>query len=162
MDRSRKAIFTLLSVALLALSLRAYVAWVHRPNDATLVREALLEAIQASREGRPGSAAELLGTSIKVDKVEVTSVQRQITDFIRKQRPSITVDHPNLKIIGNEARIVSSVEIDLGIFGNRRLSQVTMIFRKEDSTEYLVIPTRKWHIVEVRTPDSALSELINQ
>jgi hypothetical protein len=162
MDKSRKAIFILLSVALLALCLRSYVAWINRPNDATLVRQALLEAIQASREGRPGSAAELLGTSIKIDNVEVTSVQRQITDFIRKQRPNLTVDHPAPKIIGNEARIVSSVEIDLGLFGNRRLRQVTMIFRKEDSTEYLVIPTRKWHLVEVRTPESALSELMNE
>jgi len=130
-------------------------------DDRKMISQALGEAIKASREGRPGGVVELLSDSLKVNNIDVGPNQRQITQFIREQKPDVVVQDPSPQITGDEARIVSPVELDLGLLGKRNLSEVTLIFRKEDSTAFLVFPTRKWRLTEVRAPENAVTELMS-
>ena len=151
----------IVGLIVLLVCVRVGISIVNKPDDPKLIQDALKDAIQASKEGRPGGVVELFSQNLKLNSTDVGDNQRQITDFIRKQKPDVTIEDTTPQITGDEARIVSPVSLDLGILGKRQLKDVTLIFKKEDATEYLVIPTRKWHLTEVRTTDSAISELMS-
>jgi hypothetical protein len=160
MNKTGKTLIGIVVVIALLFGIRVALTLSGGQDDRKLIQQSLAEAIKASREGRPGGVVELLSANLKLNETEVGANQRQITDFIRKQKPSVTVTDPTPQITGEEARIVSPVELDLGILGKRNLSEVTLIFRKEDSTEFLLIPTRKWRLTEVRAPETAIAELM--
>jgi hypothetical protein len=39
------------------------------------------------------------------------------------------------------------------------IKDVTLIFAKESATDWLIIPTTKWRLKEVKLPDDAMSQL---
>jgi hypothetical protein len=160
MNKTGKTLIGIVVAIAILFGVRVALSLTGRKDDATLIQQSLQEAVKASREGRPGGVVDLLSNSLTVNQTEVGNARGQINDFIRKQKPSVTVLEPSPQITGDEARIVSPVELDLGILGKRNLSEVTLIFRKEESTEFLLIPTRKWRLTEVRAPETAISELM--
>jgi hypothetical protein len=161
MGKSRKP-FLWIALALLVVGgIRISIALNEGSDDKKLIRDALAEAIKASKEGRPGGVVELFSRNLKVNNQEVNSNQGQIADFIRNQKPDVTVSNPSPLITGDEARIVSPVELDMGLLGKRNMDNVTMIFKREDSTAYLIFPTHVWRLVEVRAPESAISDLMS-
>jgi hypothetical protein len=160
MGKTNKALVAIVAAIVLLACFRIAITIVNKPDDPKLIQEALNDAIQASREGRPGGVVELFSDNLKLNNVNVGGNERQITDFIQKQKPSLEFADTQAQITGSEARIVSPVSMDLGILGKRELKDVTLIFKKEDTTEYLIIPTTKWRLVEVRAPDSAVSDLL--
>lgn len=162
MAKSRKALWGIVVFLIVLVVIRVAISVSSQPDDPKLIRQALDEAVRASREGRPGGVVELLSQNLKLNNVDVGGNQRQIADFIRTQKPDVTVQNPTPQITGDEARIVSPVELSLGLLGKRNLNEVTMIFRKEDTTQYLIFPSRRWRLVEVRAPDSAVNDLMSQ
>jgi hypothetical protein len=151
----------IVGIVIVLLCAKVAINIANKPDDPKLIQLALTEAIQASREGKPGGVMDLLSQNLKLNGTDVAANANQIRDFIRKQHPDITVDDPSPQITGNEARIVSPVQLDFGLIGKRSVPDVTMIFRKEDATEYLIIPTRKWRLTEVMAPDYAVAEFVS-
>jgi len=159
MSKSAKALLLVGLAIVVLVAIRVGIGIVRPPNDAKLISDALADAIKAGREGRPGGVVELFSNSLSVNGTNVSENQRTLTDFIRKQRPDMIVQNPTPKITGSEARIISPVELDLGLLGKKEVNEVTLIFKKEDATEFLIVPTSKWRLTEVRVPDSTIQAL---
>jgi hypothetical protein len=133
-------------------------------DDKKLVREALAESIKASREGRPGGVMDKIS-----DKLTVNGDQRvsnpQIADWIRNSKPDIVVQKQDPVIIGEEAQITSPVRVKLQLpIGNgtafdQTISDVTLVFAKESATDWLIIPTTKWRLREVKLPEDVATQL---
>lgn len=162
MGKTAKTIGIIAGVILVLFVARIGLSMASRPDDQKLIQNALAEAVKASKEGKPGGVMDLLSKNLKVNDQEVGANGRQIADFVRQQKPNITVLEPQAQITGEEGRIVSPVELELFPFGKRTLNEVTMIFRKEDATEYLVLPVTKWRLTEVRVPDTSVAEFVQQ
>lgn len=161
MGNSRKPLIYIVVGLLALIVLRVGLIVTNPPDDRKLIQQALADAIKASREGRPGGVLELFSQSLKVNSTEVGDNQRQLANIIRQYKPDVTVTNPTPTITGDEARIVSPVELDLPLLGKREMKDVTLIFHREDTTAYLVIPTREWRLTEVRAPESAVADLIS-
>ena len=160
MGKSAKTIGIIVAVVLVLFVIRVGLSMAKRPDDRQLIQNALKEAIQASKDGKPGGVMELLSRNLKVNDQNVGGNTRDIADFVRRQRPGIEVLEPEAQITGAEGRIVSPVTLDLGLLGQRTIKEVTMKFRKEDATEYLVIPVTKWRLVEVEVPETSIADLV--
>jgi hypothetical protein len=160
MGKTAKTIVAIVATVVVLLAIRIGLSMANRPDDQKLIQAALAEAVEASKEGRPGGVIDLLSKNLKVNEQEVGTNMRQVADFVRKQKPDVEVLEPRAQITGEEGRIVSPVELDLGLLGKRTLKEVTLIFRKEDATEYLILPVTKWRLVEVRVPDATIQDFV--
>jgi hypothetical protein len=125
-----------------------------RPDD-VLIREALQESLQASREGRPGGVLDLLSQKFKINDVPGLSRQ-QIARYIRDSKPLVEISNQTPIIHGDTAEIVSDVTVDAKIseFGfntrfQRTFSNVKMVFAKEGSTKFLFVPAKTWRLTDV-------------
>ena len=135
-----------------------------RPDDQTLIKQALDESIKASREGRPGGVMDKLSMNVKVNDQEYSGNSRQIADFIRNSRPDISFTSSKAIITGDEARIISPAHLKTQILTQsieRDLSSVTLVFKREDDREYLVFPVKKWKLTEVKVDPSVVGELMS-
>ena len=132
------------------------------PDDKTLVREALAESIKASKEGRPGGVMDKISNKLTVNGDERFS-SGQIIQFIKNSKPDVEVQRPEPIVIGNEARITSPVSLKVSMPGgneiNQTLDNVTLIFEKEDSMSWLIIPSKQWRLKEVTLPENFMSQL---
>jgi hypothetical protein len=131
------------------------------PSDDQLVRQALNEAILAGREGRPGGVLEHLSNSFKINSQQPTTFDK--ADFIRNSRPDVSVDDPTPIVVGDTARITSDVEIKINLAGNRiaqKVEAVSMVFRREDGLEWLIVPVKKWRLEQVYVEGSAIPQLM--
>jgi len=132
------------------------------PDDKTLVRQALAESIKASKEGRPGGVIDKISNKFTVNGEDRFS-PGQIMQFVKESRPDITVTRPEPIVLGDEARINSPVTLSATMPGgteiNKTLDNVTLVFEKEDSMTWLVIPSKQWRLKEVTLPEDALSQL---
>lgn len=131
--------------------------WLEAPGDQDLIRDALRQATRNGKEGKPGGVLDYLSAGFKVGDFEPTS--GDISEFVRRQRPEITVLEPNPVIRGDLAEITSPVEIKYGI-GNigatRRVEGVRVIMRREAGLRYGIFPTPRWRIVSVEPPPGSL------
>ncbi|RYG46636.1 hypothetical protein EON79_09610 [bacterium] len=142
---------------------RVGIGLANQPDDQTLIRAAIKESIQDSKEGKPGGVLDLLSDNFKVNSDSVNASPGQISQFIRNQKPEITVVNDKALVTGDEARIVSPVDLKLGLLGQsieRQIKEVTLVFRKEDSRGFLFIPQKKWKLTDVRVPETAILDVI--
>ena len=147
-------------VAIVLLAVRVGVTLIQQPSDQAQIEAALAESIKASKEGRPGGVLDKLSNRLLVNDMETSGNRSQIADYIKQNRPDVYVKQKRATITGDRAEIVSPVDIELNVLGQTRtlnLDEVKLIFRKEDDHLYLVIPTQRWKLAEVRVADSALS-----
>lgn len=132
-------------------------------DDKKLIREALAESIKASKEGRPGGVMDMISDKINVNGTPIN--KGPIADWIRKSKPEIVVQKQDPVITGEEAQITSPVQVKLSLpIGNgsafdQTVNDVTMVFSKESATDFLVIPTTRWRLREVRLPEDVASQL---
>lgn len=131
-----------------------------RPDDRTQVKQALADAIEASRDGRPGSVVDKLSDSLKVNGEGGPSL-RQVAEFVKNNHPRVTVANPEPTIRGDEAEIDSDVRIEISLLGERSLDlkNVQILFRKESGRDWLIFPTTNWKLSEVRIPPGQLPDL---
>jgi hypothetical protein len=158
-----KAALVIVAVLVVLLGVRIALSIANRPSDQAQIEQALADSIKASKEGRPGGVMDKLSGRLKVNEMDASSNRSQIANYIKQNHPDVVVQNKKAVVSGDEAQIVSPVDIELSFLGQTRtlhLEEVTMIFRKETDYEYLVIPTDKWKLAEVRVPDSALSEFM--
>jgi hypothetical protein len=147
-------------LALLALAVGFVLANSSAPPDKVLIRAALNQSIQASREGNPVGVLQQLSRSFKVN--DLSGSPMDIAKFIRDNRPDIEIPEPSdAEIVINEsegtARLVTPVKIKMLSMG-ATLNEVTIIFRKEDSFKWFVIPSRQWKVIQVYAPENQIPE----
>jgi hypothetical protein len=157
---SKKTIWVLGAVAAVIVALLV-VRMVNRPSDEEMIRRALQESLQASKEGRPGGVLDLLSRDLTVN--EVDPGRGQIARFVRDSRPDVDVLDDTPFIAGDEARIVSPVRIRAAILGytmDRQIEDVTLIFRRERGREWVVLPVDKWRLYSVHAPNASLGDFV--
>lgn len=133
-------------------------------DDQKLIAKALDDAVEAGRQGRPGGVLENLSFNISVNGTDYSGQQRQIGDFIKKNNPDVSFENKRAVVTENEATIVTPAVIKLSLLGNnmqRHVDNVTLIFRKEDDREWLIFPTRRWKLAQMRIPDTAIADFIS-
>ncbi len=155
----RKVLLGIVVVALLAFGSRVFL---FGPSDRTLILEALDRSIQASQEGKPGGVLEYLSRSLTYNGQPVTN-RSELGQFIKENRPKVTVLRREPVIQENSAYIDSPVEIFVGIGPIGRPIQIQMVrigFRKETGTRWLVVPYPKWRVdsVDVKEFDAGQIE----
>jgi tRNA/tmRNA/rRNA uracil-C5-methylase (TrmA/RlmC/RlmD family) len=132
-----------------------------KPDDKQLVREALAESIAASKEGRPGGVMDKISDKLMVNNQQVASM-RQIANWIRDAKPDVEVPKQDPVIVGDEAQITSPVRVKLSLPGgsgfDQTIQDVTLVFAKESATEWLIIPTTKWRLREVKLPENVMDQ----
>ena len=125
------------------------------PSDQIQIANALKSSISASREGRAGGVLDLLSQRLQVNGEEVQGNTQTIAKIIRSQKPDVVIEEPLALVTGDEARIVSPVTLKVNILGQsieRKLSSVTLIFRRESYRKWGIIPRSSWRLAEVQVP----------
>lgn len=123
------------------------------PSDEELIKRALTEAVTASREGRSGGVLDFIGDSFKINNTQIGG--RQVSDFIRNQKPDISIDYHTPQFGADMARMTSTAKIKIGGFGlseNFELKNITLDFKKENSNDILLLPVKKWKLEAVHVP----------
>jgi hypothetical protein len=153
-------------VAVLAIAgIRFAISSLNAPNDQEQIQLALAESIKASKEGRPGGVMDKLSANLKLNDMDTSGNRRQIAQYIKENQPDVTVLDKQAVITGDEAQIKSPVDLSLNFLGQkmeRRIEDVTMVFRREDDRAYLIFPTKKWKLAEVHVPPESVSLFMQQ
>lgn len=127
---------------------------VYGPSDQQLIREALNQAIEASREGRPGGVMELLGDKFHVNSDLPTS--GQVADFIKSGRPDVSVPETSAFVSGDSARLTAPVRVKfsyLGINLDQTVKDVTLEFTREPAHEWVLVPYHRWKLTGITVPE---------
>ena len=123
------------------------------PSDDKQIQDELQRSIEASREGRPGGVMDMLSSQLSYNGQDASGNLGQVAQFIKKQRPDITVEKPDPIITGDEAHIVSPVDISVSFLGQQKsfhLKNVTLAFQRESTRKYLFFPSTTWRLTNVR------------
>lgn len=123
-------------------------------DDKTLIQESLRQSLEASRKGEPGGVLEALSSKFRFNDQEASGNQSMIANYVKNQKPDITVTNQTPIITGDEARITSPVKLKISVpvFGDKTVTfpDVVMVFHKESAREFLIFPTTKWRLAEVQ------------
>lgn len=156
----KKTILVVVGILVVLVGVRTIMS-LGKPDDKQLVREALAESIAASKEGRPGGVMDKISDKLMVNSQQVASMG-QIANWIRDSKPDVEVKNQDPVIIGEEAQITSPVRVKLTFPGgagfDQTIDDVTLIFAKESATDWLIIPTTKWRLREVKLPDNVMDQ----
>lgn len=154
MNKTVRTAAILLTAAVALFGLRLAMIYARHPSDQELIQNALSESLEASRKGQPGSVLDLLSKQFTINQTAAPDTS-QVADFVRRYKPDIRLENRHAQIVGDEARIVTAV--DLGLFGQTtRLNDVMLVFRKEEGHGFLFLPTTKWHLTDIRLAESQL------
>ena len=163
MSRGAKALLGLLGIALIAVVAMLIFGRETRSDD-VLIKEALAESIQASKEGRPGGVMDFISDQLKINTQSGIN-KATIAKWIRDSKPDVEVLSSEVKVSpdGQTAEMVSDVNVSMEIgvaLAKQRMDQkftgVKMTFQKEDGRKFLVIPTKVWRLTAVDVPDDQL------
>jgi hypothetical protein len=163
MGKSMKAFLMLGMLLVLLVGGKVVISTMQPPDDRKLIQDALAESIKASKDGRPGGVLDKLSVNIKYNNQDVSGNDRDIARYIRDNKPDIVVENTEPEVKGDEATIVSPVSMKLSLLGQsmeRQMKDVTLIFRKEADREFLIFPTTRWKLAEVRVPDTSVAGLV--
>ena len=125
------------------------------PSDERMIQIALNDALESSREGRPGGVLEVLSSQFMVNTEQPGS--RQIANIIRNNHPEITILDRSPLISGDKARITSPIDVKLAFMGMRydqKVDNVSLIFERTLAHEWVFVPVKKWRLSQVLVPDN--------
>ena len=134
------------------------------PTDEELIREALEESVQASRDGRPSAVLDHLSRSLTFNGMPVGS-RSEIADFVRRTKPEIELGPVEPVIEGDVATVVTSVRVNVSLPGfsaGQKVSQVQIRLARERGVRWLLFPGARWRISEVTVPDLASVQQLTQ
>jgi hypothetical protein len=157
-----KAIWAGIVILVALIAGRIAIGVSHPPSDRQQIEDALQKSIQASKEGRPGGVMDLLGDNLSYNGQNASQDLGQVARFIKNQKPDITVEKPDPIITGDEAQVVSPVDITVSFLGQQKsfnLKDVILVFRREPSRQFLVFPSTRWQLIEVRAQAPASLDL---
>ncbi|CAN5532182.1 hypothetical protein BH11ARM2_BH11ARM2_02390 [soil metagenome] len=147
-------------IVLVLVAIRVGLGVAHKPDDQQLIREAIQRSIQDSKEGKANGVLQLLSDDLKVNSTTMADTG-QIAQFIRTNKPDLTVDDDKALVTGDEARVISPITLKIPLIGiEQKIKNVTLVFKKEDSHGFLFLPERKWKLTDVQLPDTAIQDAI--
>lgn len=130
-------------------------------SDKELIQVALDEAIQASKEGRPGGVLDFISRRFEVNGEQYAT--RDISKTIKDMKPDVEISNPEPTISGDTATITSPVRLSVSLPPvGMDLNQVEIHFAKEMGTKWLVFPTKKWRMTKVDIPDDVVNQVRSQ
>lgn len=131
------------------------------PSDRELIQIALKDAIQASREGRPGGVLDFISKRFEVNGEQYGT--RDISKTIKDMKPDVEIERVEPTISGDAATITSPVRLSVSLPPvGMNISSVTIHFARENGTKWLIFPTKKWRMVRVEIPDEVVNEVRDQ
>jgi len=133
---------------------------VNKPDDKTMIQQALADAVQASKEGRSGSVIDKIADNFNVNGEHPG--RQQIADIVRKNHPEVEIQNTDPVITGDSAQITSDVTVKLNVLGSEHdltFKDAQLVFTKEAGTDWLIIPATKWRLSAARVSESDLSGL---
>jgi len=157
MKDPRRTIFLVLGVVVALVVLRLTI-FAPQPDDQKLVADALTQSIEASKEGRPGGVLDILSSKFRINNQDPGRVN--IAKFIRDSKPDVEVANMQAVVSGDTARIDSPVHVKAHFLTqqfDQQIPNVTFVFKKEEGTRYLVIPTTEWHLTDIEVPNNAIN-----
>jgi hypothetical protein len=160
MNKRVWAIVAIVAVAGVLLLLRSSL---FGPSDRQLIREAVEQSAQASREGRPGGVLEYLSKSLTFNDIPAES-RAEIAKFISQSKPEVEIRNPEPVISGNTAEIVTPVQVKFSYLAfsfDQEIPNVRIVLQKEAGTKWLIVPTKKWRIVSITAPEISASEFMS-
>lgn len=125
------------------------------PTDEQLIREALDESVLASREGRPNPVLDNLARTFTWNSQTVGIDRSEVSRIVRLGKPEIDLGQYRPEIQGAEATIVTDVHFKMDYQGYRvdkTLPGVEIKLRRVSGTRWLVLPSSRWKIYEVKAP----------
>lgn len=127
-------------------------------SDQQMIQRALDESLEASREGRPGSALDLLSKSFEVNGMTILN-RAEVAKYIQQQKPDIALASTVAEIEGDRAFIRTDVTLSTSglIKFSGTIQNVELEFAKESAAKLLVIPAKRWRLVKVTAPPESLS-----
>ncbi len=123
------------------------------PTDQQMIDHALTEAVQASKEGRPGGVMDYLADRLKVNSDEFGS--RQVANFIKDSHPDINIPKAPAIVSGDQARITAPVSVKVSYMGfnvDKTIDNVSLVFDRSEGHVWLFIPVKKWRLSQVLVP----------
>lgn len=144
----KKVIWASVAVILVAVLVKVFA---FGPSDKEMIQAALDESLSAARDGKPSPVLDYLSSQFEINGQRIAD-RPEIARVVRTARPKITVQNREPQIMGDTATIVSSVQVDadyLGFTMNQTIPNVTIRFKKESGTRYVVVPYPKWRIIGV-------------
>ena len=140
--------------AVILVALLAGIAYLTTPSDEQLIRQAIADSTQASREGRPGGVAEYLSKSLTINGLEFID-KSQISKVVRLSKPEVTFGQYEPQIDGDEATVNADVALKIdyqGFLFDDTIKGVRVTLKRESGYRWLVFPSPKWRITEVSAP----------
>lgn len=147
----KKAVILSALVAVVGL---AVVYVVTLPSDEELIRQAIDESTEASREGRSGGVLEYLSKSISFNGMPVAD-RSEISRYIRLSRPEVTFGEFSPVIAGDEATVTADVAVKMDFQGlnlDETIPGVEVKLAKETAYRWIFVPSAKWRITDVSAP----------
>lgn len=144
------------AVIAVLVAVMALISQGNASSDQDQILAALQRSIEDSKDGRPGGVIDLIDRHLQVNGEAVEVQNRTIAKLVRAQKPEVVVSDPRPLVTGDEARIVSPVNIKFSILGQtveRKLASVTLIFRREVFRDWGITPRSKWRLAEVQAPE---------
>lgn len=157
---NRRIAIALIAIAAVLFGYRVISDLSARGNDQTQIRVALNESIKASKDGRPGGVLDMFSQNLTLNRQDMPVDRSQIAQFIKNYKPSVEIPNQEVQIIGEEARMISPMEMSIGTFGSRTVREATFIFKKEPDRLYGIIPTSKWRLTDVTVDEGVIQDLV--
>jgi hypothetical protein len=155
MARPRKILPVVLGLGAIFIGILIVFVTGGQRSDEELIRLALAESIEASREGRPGGVMDHLSDQFMINE-QSPGTRVQIAKFIRDSKPEVEVLDPNPVVHGDTAEIVSPVRIQVNYFAfsaDETIPDVRLQFEREEGRRFVFFPARKWRLVHVQVPE---------
>jgi hypothetical protein len=132
------------------------LGFLNQPDDKTLITAAIKEAQSAGKEGRPGGVLEFLDLGqLKVNDMAASGTGRDISNYIKNQKPDIEFTKIEPIVTGEDARLESPATVKIGIAMLSKtvtLPNVVVNLKKVEDREWFIIPRKSWKITEIRAP----------
>jgi hypothetical protein len=159
MNRTTGIVVVLVGIAAVAAVLR-FTLFADRIPDRVLIQRALMESIEAGKEGRPGSVIELLSREFEVNGYQPGT--GQITRMVKEYKPDVEVLNQEPSVTGDRADLVSPVRLTVRVAVASQsfdIKDVRFQFEKEQGTQWLFFPTKHWRLRSVELPADAAQQL---
>lgn len=129
--------------------------FINTPSDEQLIDQALTDAIEASKEGRPGPVLDFISQKAKFND-EGVGARAEISNYIKQFRPDVVLTDRKPTINADTATIITPVKVSFGVASFRSeqtIESVTIQLEREATTTWFIIPTSKWRVTRVTAPE---------
>lgn len=133
------------------------------PSDDELIRQAINESTEASREGKAGSVLDHLSRSLTFNGNAIAD-RGEIAKYVRLASPDVSFSSYQPIIDGDTATVKADVAINIdyqGMHMDQIVPGVEVSLARETGFRWVVFPASKWRITSVSAPDlSSFSSVI--